>query len=94
MLMPSKIGAPTEGVLKSNRYQRTIGLLMSALQFFDFSSQIFLRFTELLLKSPKEFVLLALGEFEIVISQLSVFLFEFAFQFVPTPFDFQIRHSA
>jgi hypothetical protein len=85
-LMPSKIG--------TDRYQRTTGLRMSALQFFDFSSQIFLRFTELLLKSPKELVLLALGEREIVISQLPVFLFEFAFQFIPTAFDFQIRHSA
>jgi hypothetical protein len=84
--MPSKIG--------TDRYRRTTGLRMSALQFFDFSSQIFLRFTELLLKSPKELVLLALGEREIVISQLPVFLFEFAFQFIPTAFDFQIRHSA
>ena len=59
----------------------------SGLQALDFFSEIFFRFPKFLLKTSKQFVLLSLGKCEIVIRQLTVFLFEFAFYFVPTAFD-------
>ena len=57
------------------------------LQAFDFSSQVFLRFTELLLKPTQEFIVLSFRKRKVVISQLRVFLFEFAFYFVPAAFQ-------
>jgi hypothetical protein len=46
-----------------------------------------------LLEPPEQLVVLSLGKCEVVIGQLTVFLFQFAFHFVPTPFDLQICHS-
>jgi hypothetical protein len=51
----------------------------SGLQALDFFSEIFFRFAKFLLKASKQFVLFSLGECEIVIGQLTVFLFELAF---------------
>jgi hypothetical protein len=59
----------------------------------DFPSQVFLRFAELLLKSSEQLILFAFGEREVVIAQLRVFLFQFAFHFVPTAFESQFCHS-
>ena len=53
------------------------------LQAFDFSSQIFLRFTELLLKPSKELIVFSFCKRKVVIRQLRVFLFEFALHFIP-----------
>ena len=67
---------------------------LKALEVLNFSSQILFGFTKFLLKPSKELVLLAFGEREIVVGQLPIFLFQFALQFVPTPFEFQICHNA
>jgi len=42
---------------------------------------------------PKQLVVLSLSKCEVVIGQLTVFLFQFAFHFVPTAFDLKICHS-
>jgi hypothetical protein len=59
----------------------------SGLQALDFFSEIFFRFTKSLLKASKQFVLFSFGKCEVVIGQLPVFLFEFAFHFVPMAFE-------
>jgi hypothetical protein len=64
-----------------------------SLQAFDLFSQIFLRFTEFLLESPKQLVVFSFGKREVIVGQLRIFLFQFAFHFVPTALEFQFRHS-
>lgn len=63
------------------------------LQVFYFSAQIFLRFTNSLLKPSEQLILFSLAKREIIIAQLCVFLFQSPFHLVPTAFEFQFRHS-
>jgi hypothetical protein len=58
------------------------------LQLFDFLAKRFFRFAKSCLQTAQKFLVLSLGEREIVIGQLTVFLFQFAFHFVPTAFEF------
>ncbi len=60
----------------------------TALQAFDLFSQIFLRFTEFLLEPPEQLVVFSFGEREVIVGQLRVFLFQFAFDFVPAALEF------
>ena len=53
------------------------------LQPFDHVLDLLLALAELLLQATKEFVVLTFSEYQIVIRQVTVALFEFAFDFVP-----------
>jgi hypothetical protein len=57
------------------------------LEFFELFSQIFLRFTQFLLKSPEQLILFTLGKRQVIIAQLRVFLLQFAFYLVPPAFE-------
>jgi len=57
------------------------------LEILDLLPQIFLGFTEFLLKSPQQFIVFPFGKREVVIGQLGVFLLQFTFRFVPTAFE-------
>jgi hypothetical protein len=54
-------------------------------KFFDFLAQLLPRPAGTLLQAPEQLIFLAFDESEIVIGQIGVFLFQFAFDFVPTP---------
>jgi hypothetical protein len=77
------LGAPGGRALPTHPFQWN-----PVLQAFDLLPQIFLGFTELLLKPPQQFLVFPFGKREVVIGQLRVFLFQFAFHFVPTAFEF------
>lgn len=51
----------------------------------NLSSKLVFCFAQSLLEPAKKLVLFALGKRQIVVSQLTVFLFKFAFNFVPAP---------
>jgi hypothetical protein len=64
------------------------GANITYLQLPDFLAKRFFRFAESCLQTAKELLVLSIGEREIVIGQLTVFLLQFAFHFVPTAFEF------
>jgi hypothetical protein len=71
------------GRTPATAYSRNV----SPLQILEFSSQIFLRFTEFLLKPPQQLFVFSLCKREVVIGQLRVFLLELAFHFIPAAFE-------
>ena len=75
------------GKPRRNPYCATKCKALEQLQILDLPSQIFLRFTEFLLKSPEQLVLFPFSKREIIVAQLRVFLFQFAFHFVPPAFE-------
>ena len=58
-------------------------------RFFD----RFTGFAGALLNAAQQLLLLAFSELEVVIRELSPFLFQFALGDVPVPFDFEFGHS-
>jgi hypothetical protein len=63
------------------------------LQIRDGLPDFLFLFAEALLEASQQFVFLALREDEIVVRKLAVFLFQFAFDFVPISFDFKFSHT-
>jgi hypothetical protein len=57
------------------------------LQPFDHVLDLFLALAKLLLQATEEFVILTFGEYQIVIRQVTVALFQFAFDFIPRTFE-------
>jgi hypothetical protein len=53
------------------------------LHVLDLRSELVFRSTQPLLETTQKLVLFALGKHQIVVSQLTVFLFKLAFHFVP-----------
>jgi hypothetical protein len=45
------------------------------------------------LQSSDEFIFLALGIFEVIVSQLSILLLKLAFDFIPGAFELQFVHT-
>ena len=60
---------------------------LNVLQVLNFLSELFLGFTESRLEPTKKFLILPVGKCKIVVGQLAVLLFEFAFHFIPTAFE-------
>jgi hypothetical protein len=60
---------------------------LELLEILDLLPQIFLGFAEFLLKSPQQFIVFPFGKRQVVIGQLRIFLFQFAFYFVPTALE-------
>ncbi len=54
-------------------------------EFFDFPAQLLPCPACTLLQAAEQLIFLAFDESEIIIGQIGVFLFQFAFDFVPTP---------
>jgi hypothetical protein len=63
------------------------------LELFDFRTEIFLGLAKFLLQTTEKFVVLTLGKRQVVVSQLTVLLFQFALHFVPIPFQFECSHN-
>jgi len=59
----------------------------SALQPLNLGPDVFLRSAQALLQAAQEFSLLALGKSQVIVGQLSVFLLQLAFDFVPVAFE-------
>jgi hypothetical protein len=72
---------------------RQIFLARHGLQIRDCLADLFLVLAESLLEASQQFVFLAFGECQIVVSELSVFLFQLALELVPIAFDFEFSHT-
>ncbi len=64
-----------------------VDFLRRRLQAVDDFTNVFLGLAEALLQAAVKLVFLAVGEGEIVVGELTVFLFQFAFEFVPIAFE-------
>jgi hypothetical protein len=58
---------------------------------FNLSSKLVFCFAQSFLEAPQKLVLFAFGKRQIVVSQLTIFLFQFALYFVPAPFQLQLH---
>ena len=62
------------------------------LDLSDNLSDIVLLLPELLLKPPKKLLILSLREDKVLVRELTVLLFQFAFHFIPTAFEYEFVH--
>jgi hypothetical protein len=60
---------------------------LNALQVLNFLSEFFLRSAESLLEPSQKFLILPFGKRKVIVGQLAVLLFQFAFHFIPTAFE-------
>ena len=60
---------------------------LNVLQALNFLSELFLGFAESLLEPAQKFVIFPFGKRKVVVGQLTVLLFQFAFHFIPTAFE-------
>ena len=73
---------------RDNNRSRRLILTKRPLQLRDFGPNRFFSLTKFLLQTPKKLVVLAVREGKIVIGQLTIFLFQLPFHFIPAAFEF------
>ncbi|SRR6266404_8269815 len=61
--------------------------LLNLLQSFNFLSELFFGFAESLLEPAQKFLILPFSKRKVVVRQLTVLLFQFAFHFIPSAFE-------
>jgi hypothetical protein len=63
------------------------------LKAFELATDLLLGLAKPLLQTAEQFVVLTLGKGQVIVGELSVLLFEFAFDLVPTALEFQFCHA-
>ncbi len=60
---------------------------MNVSQALNFLSELFLGFADFRLEPAQKFLILPFGKRKVVVGQLAVLLFQFAFHFIPSAFE-------
>lgn len=62
-------------------------------KLLDFLPHFLLGFSKTRLHTAKKFIFFAINEGQIIIGQLTIFLFQFPFDDIPVTFDFEFIHN-